>query len=65
MVALSPDLTRPGLRPVPWGLTAGLVLLVIGASMLSLTSGAAGLGEGGPFSGLFGEGEGRGEREGG
>ena len=56
VVALSPDLTRPGLRPVPYGLTAGLVLLVIGASVLSLTSGAAGLGPGDLFSALFGEG---------
>lgn len=44
MATLSTNLHRPGIRPAPYGLTAALVLLVLGASVLSLTSGAAGLG---------------------
>lgn len=56
MVALSPDVTQPGLRQIPYGLTAGLFALVIGASLLSLTSGAAGLGLGDLLSAPFGEG---------
>lgn len=56
MVALTPELSRPGFRPKPYGITAGLVALVIGASLLSLTSGAAGLGLGDLVSALLGEG---------
>ncbi len=56
MVALSPDLARPGLRPVPAFLTLGLILFVLGASVLSLTSGAAGLGLRDILAAPFGEG---------
>lgn len=54
MVALSPPLSRRRLQPPT--MTVALAALVLAASLLSLTSGAAGLGPGDLLSAITGEG---------
>jgi iron complex transport system permease protein len=56
MVTTTPDLVRSATRSVPSLLTLGLIVFVLAACGISLTSGAAGLGLGDLLAALWGEG---------